>query len=115
MEKEQQLLDNITEFIDSAREEKSKNRINSAITLLFKAISILADIFILKKEGFIPSNHAERFRILESKYPVLYKILDKDFPIYQNSYRTRLTKEHLNVLENDIRKVIEFTGIKINY
>jgi len=115
MEKEQQLLDNITEYLDSAKEAKSKGRINSTLTLLFKAVFIIIDLYILKQEGFIPSNHSERFRILDQKYHELYKILDKNFPVYQNSYRIKLTKEHLEVLEDDIRKISEFTKIKINY
>lgn len=113
MEIEEQLLANITRYIESSK--KVESDINSSFTLLFKAMSVLMDLFILKKENLIPSNHAERFRILEKKYPLLYRILDKNFPLYQNSYRAELSKEYKEVLENDFREVIKFTKINVEY
>lgn len=115
MGKEEQLLDNITEYLESAKDDKAKGRINSALTLIFKAMSVMTDLFILKEEGYIPSNHSERFRVLETKYPDLYKILDKDFPVYQSSYRIKLTAEHLKVFEDDLKRIIGITGIKVSY
>jgi len=115
MAEERFLRENIKEFLLKAKESKSDRAYNSAVTLFFKAIAVAIDLFLLKKEGFIPSNHAKRFRILEEKYDLLYKILDKDFSIYQRSYKLRLTKEYAEVLENDLREVIRFTKININY
>lgn len=111
---EKDLLDNIREFKKKAEESEREGSYNVAATLFFKAIAVLIDLFILQKEGHIPSNHNERFRILESKYPLLYRILDKDFPIYQNSYRTKLDKKYVAVLKNDLQEIIKFTGIKID-
>ena len=56
-------------------------KVNTILLLLlyFKAISALCDIYIFIKEGKTPSNHTERFRILELKYPEIYKIIDKGF------------------------------------
>jgi len=113
MGEKKDLLINIKEYLISAEEYEKKQYFNVAATLYFKAIAVLIDLFILKKEKFIPSNHNKRFRLLEVKYPFLYKILDKDFPIYQNSYRTNLKKEHVVIFKNDFKKVIEFTNIKI--
>ena len=42
----------------------------------------------------MPSNHAERFRILQFRYPEIYKLIDKDFPFYQDSYKSKLNKEN---------------------
>ena len=112
---EKNLIDNGREFLKEADRAKEDGAYNSSVTLYFKAIAVIIDLFILKKEGFIPSNHNERFRILETKYPLLYKILDKNFPVYQQSYRLKLTKEYSNAMENDLENVIEFTKIKINY
>jgi len=108
------LEENIKEYVKEAKKAKKDLAYNTATTLYFKALAVLVDLFILRKEGFIPSNHNERFRILESKYPLLYKILDKDFPIYQRSYKLKLTKEHVEVLENDFKKIAEFAGIKLD-
>lgn len=108
------LKENAQEFLKQAREAKKDQAFNTAVTLYFKALAVVIDLFIFKKERFIPSNHAQRFRILESKYPLLYSILDKDFPLYQESYKLKLSKNYVEVLEDDLRKVIEFTKIKIN-
>jgi hypothetical protein len=149
MGEKEDLIENIKEYVAKAEESKIDSY-NVAVTLYFKAIAVLIDLFIFEKEGYIPSNHQkndghlalkgevwnspsflgfskdyalkcvaltfennERFRLLESKYLFLYKILDKDFPIYQRSYRTKLTKEYVEVLEDDFKEVVRFTGIKI--
>ncbi len=112
MDEKKELLENINEYLIKARESE-ENSYNVAVTLYFKAIAVLIDLFILEKEGYIPSNHNERFRLLENKYNLLYKILDKDFPVYQRSYRIKLTKEHVKILKNDFEEVLKFTNIKI--
>ena len=113
METKELLLNNIKEFIKEAETAKQNNSFNSSVTLYFKAIAVLTDLFVLTKKGFIPNNHKERFEILKKDYPEVYNILDKDFPLYQQSYRVKLSKEYMDVLENDFRKLVEFTKIKI--
>ena len=112
MSGKQFLLENIKEFIKQANISNEDNSFNSAVTLFFKAIAVLIDLHILKKEGFIPKNHTERFLILKSKYPDIYKILNKDFPIYQQSYRIKLNKEYVEVLEDDLKRLIKITKIE---
>ncbi len=107
------LEQNAREYYKNALEAEWKKEHNSAVTLFFKAIASLADLFILVKEGKIPSNHTERFRILESKYWEVYNILDKDFPFYQDSYRARLNKEVSEVLKQDAKRLFEMLNIKI--
>ena len=114
MEREEILIQNIKEFLRAGRREKNDDSFNSAATLFFKAIAVLADLFILKKERYIPSSHTERFRLLKEKYPFIYEILDKDFPIYQDSYRLKISEQLVGVLENDFKKIVEFTKIKID-
>jgi HEPN domain-containing protein len=111
-EKEKFLIENAKEFLTKAKEADNDKAYNSAVTLYFKAIAVLVDLFVFRREGRIPSNHAERFRILERKYSTLYRIMDKDFPIYQQSYQLRLGKEYSEVLRKDVEKVIRFTGIE---
>jgi len=114
MENERLLLENVNEFLKEAKKSVEDQSYNSAVTLYFKAIAVLVDLFIFKKESFIPTNHKNRFRILETKYPLLYKILDKDFPVYQQSYRLKLNKDYVKVFEDDIKEIIKFTGIKLD-
>jgi len=94
MENKEILKQNIKEYLKEAEKAEKDFSYNSAATLYFKALAVLIDLFILEKEGFIPNNHNERFRLLELKYPLIYIILDKDFPIYQQSYRLKLDKKH---------------------
>ena len=83
MSQEEILIQNVREFVRGAKRAKSDGSYNSATTLYFKALAVSIDLFILKKEGFIPSNHSERFKLLKQKYRTLYRIMDKDFPIYR--------------------------------
>ena len=114
MDKEKVILQNIKEFVVAAKREKNEGLFNSASTLFFKALAISVDLFILKKEGYIPNNHTQRFKLLKDKYPALYQILDKDFPIYQDSYRLKISKELVEVIENDLKKITEITGLELN-
>ncbi|MEK6912672.1 MAG: hypothetical protein AABX26_01810 [Nanoarchaeota archaeon] len=86
-------IENAREYHRNALAAENKSEYNTSVTLYFKAISALCDIYIFIKEGKTPSNHTERFRILELKYPEIYKIIDKDFPFYQDSYRQNLQKK----------------------
>ncbi|MEK6826374.1 MAG: hypothetical protein AABX08_01825 [Nanoarchaeota archaeon] len=113
MDEERILLENVKEFIKDAQKAKSGGSFNSATTLFFKALAVLVDLFILKKEGFVPSNHTERFKLLKEKYTILYRIMDKDFPIYQDSYRLKIKREIVEVIEQDVREVAKIVGIEI--
>jgi len=113
MNSEQILLENAKEFANQAKKAAKDHSYNSAVTLLFKAIAVISDLFILKREGFIPKNHTERFLLLKSKYPEIYKILNKDFPVYQQSYKIKLNKEYADVLENDLKRIASITEVNI--
>lgn len=107
------LLENAKEYYNNATEAENKGNYNTAVTLLFKAMSALCDLFILKKEGSTPSSHTDRFRILEEKYPEVYEIMDKNFPFYQDSYKSRLTKEIYFIFKNDTKKLSKIVGITL--
>jgi hypothetical protein len=89
-----QLIENIREFYQSAFAEEEKNHFNVAVTLYFKSLAIMADLYLFNKEGKIPNNHSERFKIIEQKYPEIYQILDRTFPYYRDSYRIKLNQKH---------------------
>lgn len=111
MNKRDILLQNITEYSKQAAFAKSSSAFNSCVTLYFKAIAAVSDLVIFDREGRIPSSHSERFRILQEKFKDIYKMIDKDFPIYQDSYRLKMKKEHADVLENDFKKIKNIAGI----
>ena len=104
---EKELIDNINEFYNSAVKAEQENKYNVSVTLFFKALAVLADLYIFKKQGKIPSSHSERFRILEEKYPDIYRLLDKNFSFYQDSYGIKLNKEICEVLKNDAEQLIK--------
>ena len=104
---------NAREYYKNALEALKKQEYNSAVTLFFKAIASLSDLFVIVKEGKMPSNHNERFRMLEYKHKEVYNILDKDFPFYQDSYRSRLNKEVSEILQNDAKRLFELLNLKI--
>jgi hypothetical protein len=110
---EKQLIENIKEFYDSALGEEKKSHYNVAVTLYFKTIAVLADLYIYKKEGKIPNSHSERFRILETNYHDIYELLDKSFPFYQDSYKIKLNKEVCVLLKNDAKKLIKILEINL--
>lgn len=107
------LTENAKEYYKNALEVEKRQEYNSSVTLFFKAISALADLFILIKEGKMPSNHTERFRILELRYKEIYKIIDKDFPFYQDSYRAKLNKEISEMLKEDAKRIFKLLNIRI--
>lgn len=104
-EGEKILNDNFEEYFQLGLRAFNEKKYNSSITLFFKAIVALSDLFILKKEGRIPSSHSDRFRVIEEKYPELYSILDRDFPFYQDSYTNKMDKESAELLKDDIGKI----------
>lgn len=107
------LKENSLEYYRNALETEKRKEYNSAVTLFFKAISSLADLFILINDKIMPSNHNERFRILQSKYPGIYKVIDKDFPFYQDSYKSKLNKETTEMLKEDARELFKILDIRI--
>ena len=110
-EKEQILKDNFYEYFDLGLKVFREGKYNSATTLFFKAVVSLCDLYILGKEGRIPSSHSDRFRILEEKYPEIYAVVDRDFPFYQDSYTKKMDKESAELLKNDIGKIKKILGI----
>ncbi len=108
-EKGQILQENLNEYFEFAEIAYQKKKYNSAVTLFFKSISAGVDLFILKKEGFVPSSHSNRFRIVQEKYPEIYEILDKDFPFYQDSYTQKMNLEAANLLKEDAKKIKEMS------
>ncbi len=110
-EKEEILIENVKEYYDLGIDAFKKEKYNTATTLFFKAIAALCDLYILRKEGIIPSSHTHRFRILEDKHPEIYKIADRDFPFYQDSYTKRMDEETAKLLKEDAETLKKTLGL----
>src|SRR3989338_998469 len=93
---EKNLAQNAKEFLHSAGEIYNKGDYTSSAVLYFKALFAILDPIVLREKGFVPKDHGERFRILESNFSELYEFVDKNFTIYQNSYNSRINKEDCN-------------------
>lgn len=112
-ESEKILIENAKEYWKNALLAEKNKEFNTSVTLFFKTLSALADVYILRKEGHIPSSHAHRFKILETKHPNVYQLLDKDFPFYQDSYRSKLDKETSDVLREDAKRLSAILAVKL--
>lgn len=110
-EREEILVENFEEYYSFAVQAYDNVKYNAATTLFFKAIVALCDLYIFRKEGFVPSSHSNRFRILEDKFPDVYAIADKDFPFYQDSYTHKMDKETAELLKDDTEKIKEIIGL----
>lgn len=101
------LLKNLKEYLKYATEAYTKGDFNAAMTLFFKSLVAVCDYIILQKTGTVPSSHENRFRTLEIKFPSLYKIIDRDFPYYTESYRIAVDKRLVDLVRQDVENIVK--------
>ncbi|MFH0978006.1 MAG: hypothetical protein V1837_01760 [Candidatus Woesearchaeota archaeon] len=106
MTTEELLKEGFIEFIEGGLDQEKKRRFRLAVTAYFKAITQLCDLLILRKRGFPPKNHSERFRLLEKDFPEVYSSVDSVFASYQETYSSELTKDSCSLLKNETKKII---------
>lgn len=104
---EEVLKRNIKQFLSSANLVYKTEDFTSATILYFKALFSIFDFIILRDRGKIPKDHSERFRILELNYFNLYLVLDRIYPIYRNTYTTRINKETCKRIKENVERVIK--------
>lgn len=104
---EQSLKDGFKEFLEGGVDEENKGRYKLAVTAYFKAITQISDLIISRKRGFSPSNHTERFRILEREFPLIYVSVDNIFKTYQDTYSIPLSRESCRLVKNEIKNIIK--------
>ena len=110
-EQEKLLESNAFEYYRNGLAAEKRAEYNTSVTLFFKALASLCDLRVLKDKGYFPSNHSERFRILEKEYHDLYLRMDNNFSLYQNSYRLKLDKHTNEVLKHDVEALFKKLGI----
>ncbi len=107
MDLQQRLRENINTFLKSANLVYDTKDYTSATILYFKAMFSVLDYFILSRVGKAPKDHEERFRILQSDFPDMYKVLDNLFPIYRESYRASISYEKCKEVKKNVEKLVE--------
>lgn len=112
MTAEQLLKDGFKEFFEGGLDEENKGRFKLAVTAYFKAITQICDLAILRKKGYAPSNHTERFRLLETDNPIIYTSVDRIFKTYQDTYSKPISKESCIIIKNEIKNIIRNAGLE---
>lgn len=103
----EELLANADEFLDSAKENMKKKRFNASVSDFFKAIVILCDYLIYRDIKALPKNHNERFSLLKTHFPDIYRKVSSLFGIYTDSYNLRLGEKEAKKLQeyaDELRK-----------
>lgn len=109
------LLKNIQKIWTSAETINNLRDYTSATILYFKVLFVILDFILLRSKMHSPKDHTERFRMLQRDFPDLYKILDKYFQIYRNTYSTTIDKEKCEEIRKNVIKIIEKYKIQVNY
>lgn len=108
------LLINLEKIMKSADAVMKLQDYTSASILYFKGLFTVMDYIMLIREGRIPHDHGERFRIAEKKYPDLYKILDTLFPTYRTTYTTQMSKETATEVRQTVISLVQKYEVPVN-
>jgi len=104
-------MENIKTLLNSASLVYRAGDYTSATVLYFKAFFGILDLIILRNRGIGPKSHTERFRILQKDFPHYYEILDKYFPIYQQTYVTKIEREICDEIKKQVTELAQEQGI----
>ena len=109
---EKELLKNIKTFWSSAELVYKTEDYTSATILYFKCFFVALDYLLLKRTGKTPKDHTERFRMLEKDLPEIYKVLDKYFPLYRDTYSLNIEKYKCDEVKKHVADCIKKQGIE---
>ena len=110
-EKSKIIMSTIAEYLESAKDDEQKGRINAAVIMYFKALVELCDFIIYSQILKLPSNHTERFEMLMRFFPNIYKEVSPLFKIYRKTYSQKTVKEELEKVKDGTNKIIKETEI----
>lgn len=102
-----EILKNLRNYMQSSDKLYKDSDYTSSCVLYFKAFFAALDYLLLINGFGIPKDHSERFRLLQRKFPVLYKLLDKFFPIYQRTYSLSIDKEECIIVRDNVKDIIK--------
>ena len=107
MNKKELLKARIDEFLDAAKDDEQKKRINAAVTMYFKALVEVCNYLLYNKILKLPEHHTEIYQMLEKFFPELYKIVSPLFKVYRKTYSGIIEEKDLGELKDGIKKVME--------
>ena len=93
---------NLREYLEIAEYSFKKGKFNTAVVLYYKALIEICDIELLGKLNKIGANHTERFELLESVSPVLYKIASRLFRFYRDSYNKEISETIAKLVKEEV-------------
>ncbi len=107
---------NFKEYKEIAEYSFNKEKYNSAVTLYYKALVELCDIDLLNKLKVIGANHTERFEMLKTVSPKLFKISSKIFRFYRDSYNKEISQTVAELVKSEVQNAekIVFNNEKDN-
>ncbi|MBU2638857.1 MAG: hypothetical protein KJ955_07830 [Nanoarchaeota archaeon] len=103
----QVIIDALEEYVVSAKENEDKMRLRAALTLYFKALVEGCDLLLYDKILKVPSNHTERYELLQRFFPDIYKIASPLFAVYRKSYSQVVTKEDVKKVKDGANAIKE--------
>ena len=98
---------NVEEYFQSAELLFKGGLNNAAFMMYFKALVAITDYVLWRDLRVLPNNHSERFRIVKSRYPDLYNVLNYYFPYYRDTYTKRVDNRVLVAIRNDVIRLKE--------
>ena len=106
------LLANFGEYRQTGNESLKSKKYNSAANEFFKAFITLCDIAIYRKLKLLPDSHEDRFRILRTNFPEIYRADVSLFDVYRRTYKLRLSREEVKLLQDGVAELAKKLGIK---
>ena len=93
---------NLKEYLEIAKYSFSKRKFNTAVTLYYKALVELCDLELLKKINTIGATHTERFELLKTVSPQLYRTASKLFRFYRDSYDKEISETIAKLVKEEV-------------
>ena len=93
---------NLKEYLEIAEYSFSNKKFNSAVILYYKALVEICDLELLRKLNKIGANHVQRFELLETASPELYRIASKLFRFYRDSYNKELSETTAKLVKENV-------------
>lgn len=85
---------------------------SEAATNYFKALFAVDDTAV-SRVGRIPRDHTERFAMLETNFPSLYRITDRLFSTYRRTYTKDLGKEEVALVKKRVEEAFAYAKIPL--
>ncbi|MPW39964.1 hypothetical protein GBV73_09890 [Thermococcus sp. 101 C5] len=103
----ERLRANIKEYIEMGEIAYKQRKYNASLILYFKALVGICDYIIKRDLNEEPDNHTHRFRILREHYHDLYRVVDKFFSFYRDTYQTTVRKREVEGLRDAVLQLTD--------